>query len=99
MLKGQFIPFQLSHLWVLPPCQTTGDNKWWYTSNHVNTYLKKLTFEIFGVALDGELIQKLVYQVFSHDFPLLFSGEMHLRSPVDNVAQHLWVIVFITMGG
>lgn len=89
-LKGQFIPFQSSHLWVLPRRQTTGDNKWRYTSNHVNAYLKELTFEIFGVALDGELIRKLIYQVFSHDFPLLFSGGMHLRSPVDDTAQHLW---------
>lgn len=92
-LKGQFLPFHSTHLWVLPRQNTTGNghNMWGYSCNDVNKPLMDLTTQLFGVCLDGELIRKMVYQVFSSEFPLLFSNAMHLRSPVDDVAQHLWI--------
>jgi hypothetical protein len=90
-LKGQFRPFQSTHLWVLPRRHTNGQIKWRYNSNDVNEKLKAITTQLFGVAVNGEVIRKMVHQVFSSEFPLLFSNSMRLQSPVDVVAQHLWV--------
>jgi len=90
-LKGQFLPFQSTHLWVLPRRHTTGQIKWLYNSNDVNKTLKAITSQLFGVALDGEVIRKMVHQVFSSEFPLLFNNMMRLRSPVDDAGQHFWI--------
>jgi hypothetical protein len=89
-LKGQLLPFQSTHLWVLPRRHTTGDIRWRYNSFDVNNQLMDLTTQLFCVTLDGEIICKMVHQVFSTEFPLLLSNSMHLRSPVDDLAQHLW---------
>lgn len=89
-LKGQHLPYQSTHLWVLPRRHTTGDIPWRYNSADVNTQLISLTAKLFGVSLDGNTICKMVYQVLSAKFPLLLSNSMHLRSPVDDLAQHLW---------
>jgi hypothetical protein len=91
MLKGQFLPFQSTHLWGLARRHTTGGNKWRYNSNDINKNLEVITKHVFGAAIGGEIIRKMVYQVFSAEYPLLFSNTMRLRSPVDVVAQHLWV--------
>ena len=90
-LKGQLLPFQSTHLWILPRRHTTGDIKWCYSSVDVNKQLVDLTTRLFGVTLNGEIIRKMVHQVFSSEFPLLLSNSMHLRSPVDDLAQHLWI--------
>jgi hypothetical protein len=44
----------------------------------------------FSVIIDGELLQKMVHQVFLSEFPLLFDNVMRLKSTVDDVAQHTW---------
>ncbi|KAI9444417.1 hypothetical protein BJY52DRAFT_1194328 [Lactarius psammicola] len=90
-LKGQTLPYQHSHLWNLPRRHTTGDIKWCYSSIDINKQLMDLTGRLFGVNLDGEIIRKMVHQVFSSEFPLLLNNSMHLRSPVDDLAQHLWI--------
>lgn len=90
-LKGQHLPYQLTHLWVLPRRRTTGHIPWCYNSADVNTQLISLTTKLFGVSLDGKTIYKMVYQLLSATFPLLLSNSMHLRSPVDDLAQHLWI--------
>jgi len=90
-LKGQLLPFHSTHLWVLPRRHTSGIMKWHFRANDANKDLKALTQRIFGVALDGQLIRKMVHQVLSSELPLLFSNDMHLRSPVDDLAQHLFI--------
>lgn len=90
-LKGQHLPFQSTHLWILPRRHTTGDIKWRYSSVDVNKKLMDLTSRLFGVTLDSEIIRKMIHQVFSSEFPLLLSNSMRLRSPVDDLAQHLWI--------
>ena len=91
MLKGQILPLQSTHLWVLPRRHTTGNFKWLYNSNDANERLMELTTPLFSLTLDGELIRKMVYQVFVSEFPLLFCNTMRLRSPVDDLAQHHWI--------
>jgi hypothetical protein len=90
-LKGQLLPFHSTHLWVLPRRHTSGNMKWHFTSNDANKDLQVLTQHIFGVALNGQLIRKMVHQVLSSELPLLFSNDMHLRSPVDDLAQHSFI--------
>ncbi|KAH9988507.1 hypothetical protein BJV77DRAFT_964401 [Russula vinacea] len=89
-VKGQFLPFQSTHLWILPRRHTNGKVKSRYNSNDVNKKLNGITKKLFNVAINGEVILKMVHQVFSSEFPLLFENTMHLKSLVDVVAQHTW---------
>ena len=89
-LKGQVNPFHSTHLWVLPRRRTTGKCKWRYDSNSANSTLTPLTKDVFGVPLNGKIICKMIQQLFVAEFPLLLSNTMHLRSPVDDLAQHLY---------
>lgn len=87
-LKGQALPFCSTHLWTLPRRHTNGVSQWHYNSKDVNSHLIELTRRVFNVSLEGDIIRQMVQQLFSAEFPLLFSNVMHLRSPVDDQAQH-----------
>lgn len=87
-LKGQINPLHSTHLWILPRRHTTGRCKWGYDSNSANATLTPLTLEMLGVALTGKVICKMIWQLLSAEFPLLFHNFMLLRSPVDDLAQH-----------
>ncbi len=81
-------PLHSTHLWVLPRRRTTGRCKWGYDSNSANATLTPLTQEMLGIALTGKAMCKMIWQLLSAEFPLLFHNTMLLRSPVDDLAQH-----------
>ncbi|KAN0126154.1 hypothetical protein V8E53_015326 [Lactarius tabidus] len=87
-LKGQINPLHSTHLWILPRRHTTGRCKWGYDSNDANATLTPLTLEILDVALTGRAVCKMIWQLLSPEFPLLYHNLMILRSPVDDLAQH-----------
>ncbi|KAH9038103.1 hypothetical protein EDB85DRAFT_2142108 [Lactarius pseudohatsudake] len=87
-LKGQVNPLQSTCLWISPRRRTTGRHKWGYDSNTANFKLTPLTQEVLGVSLTGKAICKIIWQLLSAEFPLLFHNVMLLRSPVDDLAQH-----------
>lgn len=92
-LKGQTLPFMNTHPWHSSRRLTVGLSPsalWLYNSEMANSSLITLTQKIFGFPLNGQIIRKMIYQVVNSQFPLLFTGKMHLRSPVDDLAQHLY---------
>lgn len=88
-LKGQINPLHSTHIWVEPRKRVNGSDRGLYDCNKVNAPLIVLTKDIFGIAITGKVICKAAYQLLGREFPLLFRNIMGLRSPVDDLAQHL----------
>lgn len=61
-----------------------------YNSNCANSTLTPLSQEILGIPLTGKMLSKMILQLFSTEFPLIFHNSMPLRSPVDDLAQHVY---------
>ena len=89
-LKGQTNPLHSTHLWVVPHRRTTGECKWGYDANTTNSVLTPLSQKILGISLTGKTLSKMTLQLFYTEFPLIFHNSMPLRSPVDDLAQHLY---------
>jgi len=89
-LKGQTNPLHSTHLWVIPRRRTTGECKWGYDANSTNSILTPLSQKILGISLTGKTLSKMTLQLFSTELPLIFCNSMPLRSPVDDLAQHLY---------
>lgn len=89
-LKGQLNAYYSTHIWVESRRRPNGMDQWLYDGKRVNAPLIALTKNVFGTAIDGKVICNMAYQLLERDFPLLFRNIMHLRSPVDDLAQHLY---------
>ncbi|KAF8875581.1 hypothetical protein BD779DRAFT_1476016 [Infundibulicybe gibba] len=89
-LKGQAHPFCSTHLWTMSHRRSNGHCPWLYDANEASKSLKVLTQEQLGFALSGKVIFHMAKQLFKAEFPLLFSNNMPFRSPVDDLAQHLY---------
>ena len=89
-LKGQTSPLHPTHLWTVPRRRTTGECKWGYDSKSANSALTHLSQKILGISLTGKMLSKMTTQLFSTEFSFIFQNSMHLRSPVDDLAQHLY---------